>query len=234
MSQRPSVYQDEGLWKLQTFIEMALSEAKHPRVLDVGCGQALPVDFSREVWLVGLDISPEALSHNRNIDEAILGDVESDPLPAEDYHVVVCWWVLEHLRNPHAAIKNMARCLKPGGVLIIGVPVLWSFKGLLTKLTPHWFHVWTYRHVFRVASAGLPGQGPYRTYLRPDIAPTRLAQVARLEGLERVHALTYRPNTGFPRALQAMSSGLAFLGRAATLGRWDPEASEHVAVFRRT
>lgn len=49
-------------------------------MVDVGCGTALPLDFPPTVHLVGLDISREALAANENPDEAIVADIETDPL----------------------------------------------------------------------------------------------------------------------------------------------------------
>lgn len=231
---RPSVYQDEPERELQRFLDPWLSSGDVRRVLDVGCGFFLSVDFPRTIHLVGLDPSPEALAKNQNVDEALIGDVETYELPAESFDGVLCWTVLEHLSNPRAALANMARSLKPGGLLIVGVPNLWSLKGLVTKLTPHWFHVWVYRHIFRYAEAGAPGHGPYRTYLRRDIAPGRLTKVASELGLERTYSSTWRPTLGLSSGwFRRVWSGVNAVGRIAAFGAWDPEASEYAVVFKK-
>ena len=219
--------------QLQRFLDeqFALSEVRD--VLDAGCGYSLPVDLPPGVRIVGLDSSAEALSKNQYIHEGIVGDIETYPLPPAQFDVVVCWTVLEHLANPRAALANIARTLRPGGLLIVGVPNLFSLKGLLTKVTPHRFHVWVYRHVWGNAQAGTPGFGPYRTYLRRDVVPDRLARLASRGNLERIYASTYTIDYPFPRALRVVLSKTAALGRLVTLGSWDPDASEHVAVFRK-
>jgi SAM-dependent methyltransferase len=203
------------------------------KVLDAGCGYTLPLDFPRSVRLVGLDVSPDALAKNRNIDVGLVGDVETYPLPGDEFDAILCWTVLEHLDNPRAALANMARAIRPGGLLIVGIPNIWSLKGLLTKLTPHRFHVWVYRRIFGWEDAGRPGFGPYRTYLRWEIAPNRLARLALVENLERVYASTYEFEPALRRSAAHLWSAAVTLGRVATLGAWNPAASEHIAVFHK-
>jgi SAM-dependent methyltransferase len=225
--ERAAVNQDEERRYLQRFLD-EVGGASLREVLDVGCGTRLPVDLPPSAHLVGLDVSREALAANENIDEAIVADIESDPLREAAYDAVICWNVLEHLATPRRALANMAAGLRPRGLLIVGVPNLWSLKGLVTKLTPHRFHRWAYRHVL-----GWPEIEPFRTHLRRDMAPNRLARRAREEGLERIYASTYRPPLRLPRSVGIAWAALAGIGRVATLGKWDPEASEHIAVFRK-
>lgn len=231
---RPVVYQDEPLRKLQRFVDSHFERNGLSDVLDAGCGYTLPLDFPRSARLVGLDASPEALAKNQNIDFGIVGDIETYPLHAEEFDAVLCWTVLEHLANPRAALANMARALRPGGLLIIGIPNIWSMKGLLTKLTPHRFHVWVYRHFLGWAEAGRPGFGPYPTYLRRDIAPNRLAHLAQAEDLERIYAATYEIDLGLPRPFAVLWSAATTVGRIVTLGAWNSAAGDHVAVFRKS
>ena len=44
-------------------------------------------------------------------------------LPANHYDVVICEQVLEHLQQVQPAIRDLVRVLKPGGLLIVGVPI---------------------------------------------------------------------------------------------------------------
>jgi SAM-dependent methyltransferase len=230
---RPLVYQDETLREVQRIVDSVFEREPLRNVLDAGCGYTLPLDFARNVRLVGLDASADALAKNQNIDVGIVGDIETYPLATDEYDVIVCWAVLEHLANPRAALRNMARALRPGGLLVVGIPDLWSLKGLVTKLTPHRFHVWVYRRIYGKPDAGKPGFGPYRTYLGRDIAPRRLERLARAQSLERIYASTSVVDLGLPRPLAVLWSAATKLGRIATLGAWDPAASEHVSVFRK-
>ncbi len=44
-------------------------------------------------------------------------------LPSSQYDIVICEQVLEHLYQVQPAIHDMVRVLKPGGLLIVGVPI---------------------------------------------------------------------------------------------------------------
>merc|ERR1712232_1138059 len=53
-------------------------------------------------------------------------DIESDiadiPLPNNSVDVIICEQVLEHILHPVEAVREMARLLRPGGMLLITVP----------------------------------------------------------------------------------------------------------------
>jgi SAM-dependent methyltransferase len=225
--------ENRALQVLEQLVEVSLDGSPHPQVLDAGCGFTLPVALPEGVRLVGLDVSPEAIARNERLDSGIVGDIQTYPLPAEAFDIVLCWTVLEHLPDPRAAVANMAQSLKSGGLLVIGVPNIWSLRGLVTKLTPHRFHVWTYRRLFGYKRAGAPGYGPFPTYLKREIAPRRLADLAEAVSLERVYAATYGLPSGLPHGIDVLWSLALRLGQIVTLGAWDPAASEHVAVFRK-
>jgi SAM-dependent methyltransferase len=54
-----------------------------------------------------------------------IGDLTAMPqVPAQRFDSVVCHQVLEHVKDPMAAAKELARVLKPGGGAVISVPHL--------------------------------------------------------------------------------------------------------------
>jgi SAM-dependent methyltransferase len=204
-------------------------------VLDVGCGKVLPVDLEPSVRVVGMDVSPEAMAGNANVDEMIVGDAETYPLPQESFDAVLCWDVLEHLRDPASALRNMCRGLRPGGVMLVGVPYFWSLKALVAKFTPHWFHVWVYRRLLGYQRAGAPGQAPFRTYLRREIAPRSLVRLLESNGLELVDQHLYggRMDEALRPPLRTGWSALRSVCRVLTLGRYDPDRSELYCLFQK-
>jgi SAM-dependent methyltransferase len=203
------------------------------KVLDAGCGYKLPIDVPRDVYLSGIDISTAALEKNPNADELILGDIQSYPLPANEFDAVICWWVLEHVPRPRDALVNMSSCLRPGGLLVLGVPNVYSMKALVTKFTPYRFHVWVVKRFFGIANAGAPGVEPYRTYLRWDLAPSRLQKLLSQHRLTPVYSVTHRSgaDAALPPRLRALWNAAARVAAICTLGRWDPHAEEYVAIF---
>ncbi len=95
--------------------------------------------------IVGIAVSETVLEQHTTIDERIAGDIETFPLPSEGLDIVVCWDVLEHLRRPRAALDNLPRAVREGGLLVMRGPNALSFKGLVTLLTPFWAHRLWYR-----------------------------------------------------------------------------------------
>jgi SAM-dependent methyltransferase len=53
--------------------------------------------------------------------------VENLDLDDETFDVVLCTQVLEHVRRPHQALLEMARVLRPGGVLLMSTHGVYPF-----------------------------------------------------------------------------------------------------------
>jgi ubiquinone/menaquinone biosynthesis C-methylase UbiE len=96
-------------------------------VVDVGCGTGFLskgfVGIAHQV--IGVDSSEEMLTQARNNlyqaknFETRLGTAETIPLEDGMADLVVGNMILHHCPNPLAAIKEMARVLKPGGRLLL-------------------------------------------------------------------------------------------------------------------
>jgi SAM-dependent methyltransferase len=91
------------------------------RVLDVGCGH---MPFRADALRAASTY--EGFDVERRIDGvAHVGNAESmDQIPSATYDTVFCFEVLEHLPHPQRAMAEIARVLKPGGVLLVSVPHL--------------------------------------------------------------------------------------------------------------
>jgi SAM-dependent methyltransferase len=95
------------------------------RVLDVGTG---PGTFLRTATADGWDaIGLEVNSENRQLVAsmgfACLGtDICLEPLDIGQVGLVHAHHVFEHLAAPDAALRHLAQCLTPGGLLVIEVP----------------------------------------------------------------------------------------------------------------
>jgi SAM-dependent methyltransferase len=231
--ERAAVFQDADRQQLQRVFAMNLPPDGLRAVLDAGCGYKLPIDVPREAHLAGIDMSPEAIAKNANLDERIVGDLQTYPLPREEYDAVICWWVLEHVPDRAAALTNLAGSMRPGGLLVIGVPHIFSMKAAVTKLTPHSFHVWVLKNFFGVADAGQPGVEPYPTFLKLDLAPSRLCGFLAELGLTPVYSVTVNSGDeqGLPTWLLRIWNATAAVARACTVGAWNPHSDEYVAIF---
>lgn len=201
------------------------------KVLEAGCGSASQISFCAAVRAVGIDISAEELEKNRAVHEKILGDIQEYPLPEDDFDVIICWMVLEHLPRPRAALANMFRAAKPGGIVILGFPNLASIKGVVTKFTPFWFHTFFYR-AMRYQSRHFP------TYLRSSILPHRLIRFAEANGFST--SFCRLAEGGVARKLRSRSgladlafSGVDSLAKLVSLGKWRSALLDECAVILR-
>ena len=73
-----------------------------------------------------------------------VGDFLESPYPPGFFDVVVFWHVLEHVRDPVAALRKSRAILKPGGLLVVAVPNLESYQAGVPGR--HWFHLDVPRH----------------------------------------------------------------------------------------
>jgi SAM-dependent methyltransferase len=95
------------------------------RVLDLGCRSgALTRHFLDGNTVVGLDVDAAALEKAATLGiEPVQANVE-EPLPFDDrsFDAVVAGELFEHLQFPDALVAEIARVLRPGGVLVGSVP----------------------------------------------------------------------------------------------------------------
>jgi len=96
------------------------------RLLDVGCGYGFFLHhMSRRGWRVeGIEISATARHHART---HLRLDVSSIPLPRPEwadgtFDVVSLLYVIEHLPDPAAVLREARRLLRPGGLLVLRWP----------------------------------------------------------------------------------------------------------------
>jgi SAM-dependent methyltransferase len=97
----------------------------HSRVLDLGCGRGGIVElFWRDVrFAAGLDPDSPSLSEHRAEGMPVIRGVgEWLPFVGESFDVIVCLWVLEHLREPAKTLSEVRRVLAPGGHFIFLTP----------------------------------------------------------------------------------------------------------------
>lgn len=220
---------------IQYAIDTMLEEGGELKVLEAGCGSASHVRFSRNASVTGIDIRKEALASNNILDERIFGDIQTYHLPESEFHLVSCWDVLEHLPAPRLAIANLASSLKPGGLLVLAMPNVLSFEGLLTKLTPHWCHMFIYRYVLDFKDE----LTPFRTYLRCSIAPKRLERFVAGHGLELVYSKCYareRRMAYLRRTHTAIYWVYRVLARAfqvLSLGMIHPDHSSYIVLLKK-
>lgn len=91
------------------------------RVLDVGCGSSQLLNNVPQ--MVGADVNRAKLRFMRRPARALINaSVFSLPFRDHAFEVVVASQLVEHLPASADPFREMARCLEPGGTLIIGTP----------------------------------------------------------------------------------------------------------------
>ncbi len=104
-------------------------------VLDLGggrsCFYAKDVEPPDRVKLIAVDISPEELALNTGVAETLVADVaEHLPMPDASADLILSRALLEHVNGVPAAIREMARVLRPSGVTLHLVPCRYSLFGI--------------------------------------------------------------------------------------------------------
>lgn len=112
-------------------VEELLANEKPGRLLDVGCGTGpmAPAFLQRGWEFHGLDIAPKMIEHARKRfageprAKFYVGKIEQANFATNNFDAVIAMGLLEYLNDAELAVamKEMARVLKPGGVMIISI-----------------------------------------------------------------------------------------------------------------
>jgi len=110
--------------------ELQKKNGSHPvTIADLGCKHGILKRFMPPIpgsYWIGMDLQmrPEDLKIAR-YDEVHCCDFDKTiPIKDSTADIVVCSMVLEHLPRPDWTMGELARILRPGGMMLIGVPVV--------------------------------------------------------------------------------------------------------------
>ena len=210
---------------IEHYIAQQVATEDPIQILEAGCGQrwTLRLDGIR-YFLTGVDSDPHALDIRKNIrqdlDQAVVGDLRTVRLDPGKFDVIYSSFVLEHIQGAEGVLESFVRWLKPGGIIIIRIPDPDSVQGFITRITPHWFHIFYYRYVLGYKNAGRPGYAPYPTYYEPVVSRAGLRRFCEKNNVTikvELGDAYYRPGQG---AVQRVISAIKRTVKTISLGKF--------------
>jgi len=114
------------------------------RILDAGAGESQYKKFCKHLEYVSQDFGRyDGIGDNAGLQTEtwdnskldLISDITNIPVVDSSLDAIMCIEVFEHIPEPISAIKEFARILRPGGVLILTSPVC-----SLTHFAPYYFY----------------------------------------------------------------------------------------------
>jgi len=120
-------------------LEVLRSIGPSGSLLDFGAGVGA---FAKELLLsfeVDKVVCVDLLPRPDDLPEAV-DWIQSDlndslPLPEASFSAITAVEVIEHLENPRAVFRELARLLRPGGILVLSTPNQESLRSYITLIT---------------------------------------------------------------------------------------------------
>lgn len=165
------------------------------RILEVGPGPSNETSrFLAEVGeLDGVDLAAE-IEDNDALTHAWQIDGDDYPVPESHYDACVSNYVLEHVTDPEAHLREIHRVLRPGGRYMFRTPNRYHYVALAASVTPHWFHRLVAN---RLRGLDSDAHDPYPTVYRINTRTSvhRHAEAAGFE-VEELHLVESAPSYG--------------------------------------
>lgn len=176
---------------LETWIKALAVPGQTLKILEAGCGRRWSMRLGKTPYeLTGVDLDEVAMEHRKNVQKdlhhAVLADLRTVEFPAASFDVIYNAYVLEHIKGAEDVLRRFTSWLVPGGIVIIFIPDPMCVRGAVTRLTPHWFHVFLCKYLMRVPHAGEPGHVPYRVYYDPVVSRKGMHRFCNENGMKMV------------------------------------------------
>lgn len=146
-----------------------IAEANLPAqaaILDVGTSTGTNLRMLREIGfdnVSGLDFSREAIAYceSKGFTGVREGDICAMPFADESFDLVLATDIIEHVDADDVALSEIARVLKPGGMVLVTVPAFKALWGLQDRVAQHKRRYRQEQLLERIAKAGLTTESSY-------------------------------------------------------------------------
>ena len=141
---------------ISTVVTMARDNGhRFNNILDIGCG-AYPT-YAREIAAMGKQVHGLDFTFNflrlaqRRSGDIRLAQADATRMPYRDstFDAAICSETAEHIADDRGVVQEIARVLKPGGVLFFTVPNLWNADRIINMLKARDFTVRLVEHHLR-------------------------------------------------------------------------------------
>lgn len=169
------------------------------KVIDVGCGGGILAESlaCNGANVTGIDMAPQSIETAQlhlfesglAVDYHCIDLLSIADTQAEEYDVVSCMEMLEHVPDPELIIANCAKLLKPDGVAF--------FSTLNRTLKSYALGVLGAEYIFKLLPRGTHDYSKF-------IKPAELSQLLRQHGLRvtDIKGINYNPFSGHARICQ--------------------------------
>lgn len=132
--------------------------ATNKDVLDIGIVEHTIDAIQSNTWLhkhicqvskscLGVDILEEGIEYLKNLGFNVARlDITQEALE-QQFDLIICGEVLEHIESPGSLFKNASKMLKPGGKLVISVPNPWYASVVIKSILKGFYYIDNIDHV---------------------------------------------------------------------------------------
>ncbi len=154
-------------------------------LLDVGCGQGELLEAARARGWTVQGVEPLAaaaeVARGRGFD-VLTATLAESGLPERAYDVVSAFHVLEHVPDAPAFLAELARWVRPGGLVVVESP---NWDSVLRRASgAGWMHLRPLEHLVHLSPAGLA-----LAFRRAGLEPVAVLTASHLARLHTLHEL---------------------------------------------
>lgn len=167
------------------------------KICDAGCGNGIYLNYLKNNYpfaeLYGFDFAEkivEIARENTGLSTIRVGNLENAPYKNEEFDLVLCSQVIEHLLDDRRGLAELYRLLKPGGYLILSTD---NKNNYISKILgwPFLFFSWPVRFLRR-------WRGDKRYFPHKDYTEEEFKRLINSEAFEIEQQSTFRFAWPFP------------------------------------